>query len=83
MERGAPLMKKLTRAVCTAFLLGMVSFQATGCLSGIKEPYDLEQAVGNIGSAGAKERYADGFASDLCVVEDESLFHQEEVTRCV
>ena len=73
-------MKKLTRAVCTAFLLGMVSFQATGCLSGIKEPYDLEQAVGNIGSAGAKERYADGFASDLCVVEDESLFHQEEVT---
>ena len=61
-----------TRSFLCALLLGAVALSTTGCLSGIKEPYSLEERIPVMeDSLSRTVRYADGFASDLCVVEDE------------
>ena len=70
-----------TRSFLCALLLGAVALSTTGCLSGIKEPYSLEERIPVMeDSLSRTVRYADGFASDLCVVEDEGSFDSNYVT---
>ena len=70
-----------TRSFLCALLLGAVALSTTGCLSGIKEPYSLEERIPVMeDSLSQTVRYADGFASDLCVVEDEYSFDESYVT---
>ena len=70
-----------TRSFLCALLLGAVALSTTGCLSGIKEPYSLEERIPVMeDSLSRTVRYADGFASDLCVVEDEGSFDENYVT---
>lgn len=69
------------RSFLCALLLGAVSISTTGCLSGLKEPYRLEERIPVMeDSLSRTVRYADGFASDLCVVEDESSYDRDFVT---
>ena len=64
-----------------ALLLGTVAMSTTGCLSGLKEPYSLKERIPVMEDSLARDvRYADGFASDLCVVEDEDSFDKDYVT---
>ena len=70
-----------TRSFLCALLLGAVALFTTGCLSGVKEPYSLEERIPVMeDSLSRTVRYADGFASDLCVVEDEYSFDESYVT---
>ena len=70
-----------TRSFLCALLLGAVALSTTGCLSGVKEPYSLEERIPVMeDSLSRTVRYADGFASDLCVVEDEYSFDESYVT---
>lgn len=69
------------RGLLCVLLLGAVVLSATGCLSGLKEPYRLEERIPVMEAGQPRSTgYADGFASDLCVVEDESSFDRDDVT---
>ena len=53
----------------------------TGCGSGLKDSYSLEARMPALEqSLSGAYQYADGFASDLCVIQDEAAFNPEDAT---
>lgn len=61
-------------------LLISTSFGVSGCSAGIKEPYVLEERIPALDQSSLNPRYADAFASDLCVVTDEGAFDADDTT---
>lgn len=61
-------------------LLISTSFGVSGCSAGIKEPYVLEERIPALDQGSLNPRYADAFASDLCVVTDEGVFDADDTT---
>lgn len=66
-----------------ALLLALImagTLSITGCTPNIKDTYSFEERVPALGDISSGSRYMDGFASELCVVSDESFFDSEFVT---
>lgn len=88
MERGNQIMSGTSgchrigigeRAVCLVFLMVTV-LSVTGCTPQIKDPYVMESRLSALSDLAVGSYYMDGFASNLCVIGDESSFDQEFAT---
>ena len=67
-------------SVACALLAACVLLTA-GCSPKLEQPYSLEERIPAMeGMADGTMRYADGFASDLCVITDESAFDEDFAT---
>lgn len=64
--------KRASAFLCVVLI--SASFAISGCSSGIKEPYAPEERIPAMEEGNVTPRYADAFASDLCVVSDEGTF---------
>ena len=51
-----------------------------GCSGGLSDAYSLKERLPAIALAGSEEEAMEGFASDLCVVSDESVFDPDFLT---
>lgn len=51
-----------------------------GCFGGFSDAYSLKKRLPAIALAGSEEEVMEGFASDLCVVSDESVFDPDFLT---
>ena len=51
-----------------------------GCFGGFSDAYSLKERLPAIALAGSEEEVMEGFASDLCVVSDESVFDPNFLT---
>lgn len=71
--------RKRASAFLCAVLLGL-SLSLSGCFAGIKDPYVLEERIPSMEQENVSMRYADAFASDLCVVTDEAAFDADFAT---
>lgn len=68
------------RSVLGSFLAAAVIL-STGCSAGLKDAYSLEERISSMDAGyNGGSMYAEGFAADLCVVEDESGFDRNFVT---
>ncbi|MCB7319072.1 D-alanyl-D-alanine carboxypeptidase family protein [Lacrimispora sp. 210928-DFI.3.58] len=64
-----------------AILLAAAVLGLTGCQAELKDTYSLKERIGVLEEEkAAVSRFADGFASDLCVVTDEEAFDSAFVT---
>lgn len=68
-----------TRSFLSAILAAVIL--TTGCSAGVKDAYSLEEGISSMDTGYTAEgMYAEGFALDLCVLEDESSFDKSFVT---
>ncbi len=58
---------------------GLLCVSLCGCSAGLSDAYSLEERFPALEELSA-ESYADGFAADLCVVEDENAYDRGAVT---
>lgn len=65
--------RKRASALCCALILG-ASAWTSGCSAGYDNAYVLSDRLPELAQGAGQEEYAQGFASDLCVVSDESKF---------
>ena len=72
-------MTKTRRRLCTALLSGVILL--SGCAPALSGPYNLKERLPALeGSLPDTDHYADGFAAELCVRPDESLFDESFAT---
>ena len=70
--------RRASALLCTLFL--GVSVCVSGCSAGYEDAYVLEERIPALDEGAAPARFADAFASDLCVVTDESGFDADFAT---
>lgn len=64
--------KGMSAFLCVVLI--STSSAVSGCSAAIKDPYVLEERIPAMEEGNVTPRYADAFASDLCVVSDEGTF---------
>lgn len=72
-------MKRGYVRVWSALILA-VSLCLGGCSGGLSDAYSLKERLPAIAMAASEEEAMEGFASDLCVVSDESVFDPDFLT---